>query len=197
LSLAVEVVDVSDSTPGLDDCPTCGSEFSTRTVEDVSIDYCAVCGGVWLEHGELETLTGHRGRSYGRPADDPDGAADPAEDGGLLAAVTGALDGEDRPATQEEVLVTCPACETETHKRVGEAVTIDHCPDCGGVWLEYGELEALTGGDHRAYPGPDDGDQSESADDGRDRPPETDADADEDGDDDLVNAVADLLAGRD
>jgi len=38
-------------------CPRCdGSLFETK-VEEVTIDTCDKCGGVWLDSGELEQLT--------------------------------------------------------------------------------------------------------------------------------------------
>jgi len=35
-----------------------------QTVEGVEIDLCVNCGGVWLDGGELETLTGHDLKNY-------------------------------------------------------------------------------------------------------------------------------------
>ena len=40
-------------------CPSCGGALKEREYEKVRIDQCADCGGVWLDKGELETLTGH------------------------------------------------------------------------------------------------------------------------------------------
>ena len=40
-------------------CPVCGREMSTPVVEGVEVDLCPGCGGVWLDGGELEALTGH------------------------------------------------------------------------------------------------------------------------------------------
>jgi Zn-finger nucleic acid-binding protein len=45
--------------------------------------------------------------------------------------------------------MTCPSCAvTLTSERV-DGVQIDRCPDCGGVWLEQGELEILRAEDDR------------------------------------------------
>lgn len=40
----------------------------------------------------------------------------------------------------------CLQCGTELSQRQEHGVTIDYCEDCGGVWLDPGELKALTGG---------------------------------------------------
>lgn len=35
------------------DCPRCKSAMNQRTRDDVEIDVCPKCGGVWLDGGEL------------------------------------------------------------------------------------------------------------------------------------------------
>ena len=37
----------------------------------------------------------------------------------------------------------CPLCATEMDQHARHGVTIDHCPACGGVWLDPGELDHL------------------------------------------------------
>ena len=38
-------------------CPTCGTDNLKRARrEEVEIDVCLNCGGVWLDRGELETI---------------------------------------------------------------------------------------------------------------------------------------------
>jgi hypothetical protein len=38
-------------------CPRCDGKLKTTTFENVAIDVCEKCGGVWLDSGELELLT--------------------------------------------------------------------------------------------------------------------------------------------
>lgn len=38
-------------------CPRDGGEMVTVTHDDVQIDRCTQCGGMWLDAGELEQLT--------------------------------------------------------------------------------------------------------------------------------------------
>jgi len=45
----------------------------------------------------------------------------------------------------------CPQCGTAFEQREEHDVTIDYCPDCGGVWLDPGELGELTGSKHRKH----------------------------------------------
>ena len=37
-------------------CPRCGGGLKEQYVEDVKIDECQDCGGVWLDRGELDQL---------------------------------------------------------------------------------------------------------------------------------------------
>jgi Zn-finger nucleic acid-binding protein len=37
-------------------CPRCGGRLRARREWDVEVDVCISCGGVWLDHGELEEL---------------------------------------------------------------------------------------------------------------------------------------------
>ena len=44
-------------------CPKCGSPLHEGTFRGVRIDRCSVCGGVWLDAGELEKLAGEGDKS--------------------------------------------------------------------------------------------------------------------------------------
>lgn len=37
-------------------CPRCGNTMDIESVEDIDVDVCLLCGGVWLDEGELEEL---------------------------------------------------------------------------------------------------------------------------------------------
>lgn len=39
-------------------CPRCGGRMRVRKEWDVEVDVCISCGGVWLDHGELDELEG-------------------------------------------------------------------------------------------------------------------------------------------
>jgi uncharacterized protein len=38
-------------------CPRCGGQLQENKFENVDIDTCEKCGGVWLDAGELQKLT--------------------------------------------------------------------------------------------------------------------------------------------
>jgi hypothetical protein len=46
-------------------CPKCGGDLKEKTFEDVQIDQCQGCSGVWLDNGELELLIGgHKAKGF-------------------------------------------------------------------------------------------------------------------------------------
>lgn len=45
-------------------CPRCDGTLNETKVEDVSVDVCDKCGGVWLDSGELEQLTKREGGGF-------------------------------------------------------------------------------------------------------------------------------------
>jgi hypothetical protein len=38
------------------DCPNCHVKLTGTQRQGVSIDYCAICRGIWLERGELDKI---------------------------------------------------------------------------------------------------------------------------------------------
>ena len=45
-------------------CPRCGTRLGQREVHEVTIDECPECQGIWLDKGELESLSKHRGSEW-------------------------------------------------------------------------------------------------------------------------------------
>ncbi|WP_424018342.1 zf-TFIIB domain-containing protein [Halorientalis pallida] len=76
-------------------CLACGTTLDQRTEHGVTIDYCPNCGGVWLDPGELEQLTGHESHSHHRDVDvDIEGEEEAEDEGGILGTIAGALGGD-------------------------------------------------------------------------------------------------------
>ena len=38
-------------------CPKCGMDLIEIGYKDIKVDKCSGCEGVWLDHGELETVS--------------------------------------------------------------------------------------------------------------------------------------------
>ncbi len=98
-------------------CPRCPDAKldALATAQGVTTDFCGVCGGVWLDRGELAQLLGPEGAEPGPP----DGAA-------------GAL-----PCP------SCDGRLVELEHPPGSGLQIDLCPSCRGIWLDRGEVGKL------------------------------------------------------
>ena len=110
------------------DCPACGRTLSQKTVGDLSVDVCeGGCGGIWFDHFELKKVDETR-----------------------ESAGEALLDTERDPAITLDLSArrTCPKCAGDVvmmrHYTSGKRrVTIDECPQCGGIWLDAGELAGI------------------------------------------------------
>jgi len=54
------------------------------------------------------------------------------------------LDAERRKAERKAHHNKCPRCGADLKERHAEHVRIDECPECGGIWLDKGELDQLA-----------------------------------------------------
>jgi len=105
------------------DCPVCKNAMITLELEDVEIDHCLDCGGIWLDAGELELLL------------------DEAEKAGrLIESFT--VDTESAEAKRK-----CPICDKKMQKViVGDSkptLLIDKCRRGDGLWFDKGELHDI------------------------------------------------------
>ena len=105
------------------DCPVCKNAMITLELEDVEIDHCLDCGGIWLDAGELELLL-----------DEPEKAR-------VL------LDSFRVDSKSQEAKRKCPICDKKMSKVVvGQAsptLLIDRCRKGHGLWFDKGELQDI------------------------------------------------------
>jgi hypothetical protein len=97
-------------------------------LEQVEVDHCAACGGIWLDSGELELLF-----------------ADAQQTEQLISSF------HQEPNVKEKVR-SCPICLKKMQKIYAggfgkltagsedEPVIIDRCPKGHGLWFDRGEL---------------------------------------------------------
>ena len=45
-------------------CPRCAKPLAAVSYQDVTVDQCPACGGVWLDRGELEALAPRERESW-------------------------------------------------------------------------------------------------------------------------------------
>jgi len=105
------------------DCPVCNNAMITLELDQVEIDHCTECGGIWLDAGELETLLGDANKATQ-----------------LLQSFR--ID----PTSREEPR-KCPICDKKMNKIVVGTDTptllIDKCPKAHGLWFDKGELQDI------------------------------------------------------
>ena len=102
------------------DCPRCFSELIPEKLSKglwkVEIDKCKLCSGVYLDKGELMTLTGNRPLHY------------------LTTKHLGIDSGSE---------LLCPKCGSLMDDEHPGGIEIDVCLQCNGVWLDKKELDLL------------------------------------------------------
>ena len=90
-------------------------------VNEVELDICSSCGGMWLERDELRRLSAH-----------PD----------ELQALRNHL-GDDEPDADPEASGDCPACARRLSVASVGTFRVEYCTTCGGVFLDRGELDKV------------------------------------------------------
>jgi Zn-finger nucleic acid-binding protein len=115
-------------------CPVCKYDMLVVEYQNIELDYCNSCKGVWFDSGELELLL----KSYG--LEKPQ------------AFFSGIFDSREAASTEKKR--NCPICSHKMKKiTVGgqPEIIIDACPDKHGLWFDGGEVTQLIGhlaGDH-------------------------------------------------
>lgn len=118
-------------------CPVCSQSLSTvEAAPGLMVDWCeSGCRGIWFDAFELKQLD----EKHEHP-DSPVLQAD---------AVPAPSAGVSRKAK-----LHCPRCETvklmRHHFSVKRQVLVDSCPQCGGHWLDAGELQQIRQQYHTA-----------------------------------------------
>lgn len=104
-------------------CPKCEQALHPRRFGEVVVDQCPVCQGVWLDLGELPVLRQQQNTHYSQ--------------------------GSGETAVYNVLSAPCPHCGgdghmTRIHDLARPEIVMDTCPVCYGIWLDGGELDALT-----------------------------------------------------
>ncbi len=105
------------------DCPVCRAAMIVLEVEEVEIDYCTDCAGIWLDAGELELLL-----------------ETPEQAKAVMASFS--------PAQSDETPRKCPICLKKMDKVLvgeegGKRELIDRCHKAHGLWFDRGELQQI------------------------------------------------------
>lgn len=104
-------------------CPVCKNPMIVLELEQIEVDYCTSCEGVWLDTGELELLL---------ETDE--------ERNRLINLFKEAAD-------VKEKSYNCPICGKQMRKsEIGEKgkVVVDKCKKNHGIWFDKGELQKVV-----------------------------------------------------
>ena len=109
----------------LKDCPRCYRLLEEIALDNLRVDACPGCGGVWFDEGELARLA-------------QTGAA-------ALRQLEDRYRGLGLGGRRAEVL--CPVCRKPLMRSAfphAPQTELDSCRACRGVWVDEGELAALA-----------------------------------------------------
>ena len=109
------------------ECPVCGRVLTTITAGGITVDACdGGCGGLWFDRYELMRV------------DESDESA-----GEALLEIRRDPDLEVDLSRR----LSCPKCPRVVMARhffsAKRQVVVDECPNCGGHWLDPGELRTI------------------------------------------------------
>ncbi len=108
-------------------CPACFNELAEMQVGSLTVDVCqGGCGGIWFDAFELQKAE-EVGEAEGEP---------------LLH-----IQHDERVVVDPSRKRDCPRCAgVKLHRHFFSAkrrVQVDQCPNCGGYWLDAGELALI------------------------------------------------------
>lgn len=101
-------------------CPACKNPMVILELNQVEIDYCTACKGIWLDRGELDLIF----------------SSSEKKEIAKLFSVKNNLD---------EIKRRCPICKKKMNKVEFEntGIIIDRCSEDHGVWFDSGELKSI------------------------------------------------------
>jgi len=111
-------------------CPRCGADLKEIVYEGVLIDNCPNCGGNWLDKGEITTIIKKREVTFSQEE-----IEQVKQEKNKIFEVK-----------QPSQPLICPKCSNEMQQlnyAYSTGVIIDRCSNCGGIWLDKGELEKI------------------------------------------------------
>ena len=108
-------------------CPACKHPMVIVEHDEIELDYCTNCKGVWFDSGELELLL------------------DAAEVENYQDFLENIIESGD--AATKEKKRRCPICSRKmkkTHIGADNELLIDVCSNADGIWFDGGEVDHLV-----------------------------------------------------
>jgi Zn-finger nucleic acid-binding protein len=117
------------------ECPKCVGMLQKNKIENIEIDVCFVCEGIWFDAGELEAVIKADSKDF-----DYIDVGREAFDGAEARAAGLSLDKEKGK---------CPICKDGTelvkseYEQGKKKINVDICPKGHGIWLDGGEIQEI------------------------------------------------------
>lgn len=101
-------------------CPACKHSMVILELNQVEIDYCSACKGIWLDNGELELIFSNSNQK---------------EISKSFTVKKDFLEAKRR----------CPICKKKMEKVEFEntGIILDRCTNNHGLWFDSGELKSI------------------------------------------------------
>jgi len=111
-------------------CPRCLVQLKAKSYEQIAVDQCGSCQGVWLDLGELELINRNEDETF------------------TAGLIVDTLRTASPGVSEQEVNSTelCPKCSKAMNPinfNYSSGVVIDICPSKHGLWFDHQELEKV------------------------------------------------------
>jgi len=104
-------------------CPKCNGQMEPVAMENVTVERCAGCQGIWVDAGEVAALREIRGSEAIDTGD--------ARSGKKMNAINN---------------INCPRCQKPMKQMVDvdqHHIQFEACTECKGIYLDAGEFKDL------------------------------------------------------
>ena len=103
-------------------CPKCDIEMQPKSYDELTIDRCFSCGGIFLDKGQLDTI-----------------------DNQNLATLVDVVGASEKAELMDRLAGRCHRCDQEMTRLTGaNDVVFDWCDKCEGIFFDRGELSAMN-----------------------------------------------------
>ncbi|MDF2773289.1 MAG: hypothetical protein K0S86_2784 [Geminicoccaceae bacterium] len=126
-------------------CPVCvGVSMEKIDIEDahnqLTLDYCPRCGGLWFERGEVGHLATRKQSSLHTHVPT---RAERVRPPCLECHAPLDRDAEKCDVCGRRNILDCPVCAEPMERREHAGLILDFCKRCHGVWFDNAELSAI------------------------------------------------------
>jgi len=109
-------------------CPKCNSNLETAEIDNIILEICPSCDGIWLNKFELTKILHCKFDSI------------------KTSEISETLEKNKEIESTENKILKCPSCGSQmlsTNYLFNNNINIDMCSKCYGTWLDDGELKEV------------------------------------------------------